>query len=94
MTCPSCQKNVIPWLKLWLMSGYGTHCYPSCGATCRLRKSWPLKLVAVGLGAFAGIVGYRSDSWVMFGAIFIAALILDALVDSLFRRLDLMDAKR
>ena len=94
MTCPNCQKNAIPWLKLWLMSGYSTHRCSSCGAACRLRKSWPLKLVAVGLGAFSGIAGYRSGSWIVFGAIFVATLILDALVDSRFRRAELADVQR
>ena len=81
-------------MTLWFMSGYGTHRCSSCGATCRLRKSWPLKLVAVGLGAFAGIVSYRSGSWIVFGAIFIAGSILDGLVDYYFRRADLVDAKK
>ena len=76
------------------MSGYGIHRCASCGAACRFRKSWPLKLVALGLGGFAGIAGYRSGSWVVFGAIFIAALILDALVDWRFRRAELADVQR
>jgi hypothetical protein len=50
-------------------------------------------LVAVGLGAFAGIVGYHSGSWIVFGAIFITGSVLDGLVDFYFRRADLVDAK-
>jgi hypothetical protein len=93
MICPSCKKDTIPWLKLWFMSGYGTHRCSSCGAICRLRKSWPLKLVVVGLGFISALLGIHYHSWTVWGIATIIALTLDVLVDSHFRRSELADVQ-
>jgi len=93
MICPNCQKDSIPYLKLWLMSGYGTQRCSSCGATCRIRKSLPLRLCGAFLGALSAVIGLHFRSWLVFGVIFIVALVLSYLLDLRFRRLKLADTK-
>ena len=89
MNCPSCQKNVIPFIKLWLLSGFGTHRCPSCGAICRIRKSWRLKVFSLCLGGLVAFVGFHYRSWTVGVTAFMVALMVDAFVDARFRRLDL-----
>jgi hypothetical protein len=94
MTCPSCQKNTIPWLKLWMMSGYGSHRCPSCGAICRLQKSWPLKIVVIGLGGFSAFLGVHFQSWTVWAIATIISIAIDVLVDARFRRSELAQVQR
>ena len=94
MTCPNCKKDSVPFIKLWLKSGYGTQRCSNCGATCRIQKSFRLRMAASFLGALSAFIGLHFHSWVVLGVVFVAALTLGAFLDFRFRRLELADAQK
>jgi hypothetical protein len=93
MTCPQCQNNSIPFLKTWTRSGFGSYRCPVCGAVSRVKRS-PLLLAASGcLGGLAALSVLYYRSWKCLIVAFIIVLILDALMDFFFRRLELVKPK-
>jgi hypothetical protein len=90
MKCPQCQTDSIPFGKIWLKSGFGTYRCPNCNALCRVRRSNWLFVVCLCLGGAASGLGLWSRSWLVFGAAVFVAVLLDALIDFRFRRLELI----
>jgi hypothetical protein len=93
MVCPQCQNNSIPFLKTWAKSGMGTYVCPSCGAVLRVKKSAPLVLGSTCLGLLAAGSALYYRSWKVLIVAAVVALILDAFLDFLFRRLELSKPK-
>jgi len=89
MICPGCQTNSIPFAKFWLKSGFGTYRCPSCGAVCRIKKSTPQRLASMCLGALGASVYLYFRSWGIFAMALVMVLLIDALKDYKFRRLEL-----
>ncbi len=89
MVCPSCENNSIRFSVVWIKGGLGTYRCPSCNALCRIKKSFPLTMISSSIGLFATILGFYFRSWIVFGAALAMGLLLDAVLDSRFRRLEL-----
>lgn len=94
MNCPSCQKDSIPFLRLWLKSGFGTYHCPNCNAISRIKKSVPLLVFSGGLGVVSAGFGILFRSWGVFGVALAVAVVLDAVVDFRLRRLELAVTER
>jgi hypothetical protein len=79
---------------MWLKSGRGTYRCPSCGMISRVKKSVPLVIMSLSLGALSAVLGFVFRSWLVFGVAFVIVTALDALIDSRLRRLELADAQK
>ena len=90
MVCPNCQSNSIPFVRLWLKSGRGSYRCPSCSATCRVRKSATLFIASLCLGFAAGL-GLLFGSGPAFAVAIAVVLVIDALMDYRFRRLEVAE---
>jgi hypothetical protein len=93
MVCPKCQNNSIPFLKAWFRSGLGQYRCPGCGAVSRVKKSTPLMLGSLCLGILAAALAVCFKSWTVLIVASVIALILDAMMDFLFRRLESVEPK-
>ncbi len=91
MVCPNCKNDTIPFSILWLKGGLGTYRCSSCNAVCRIKESTPLTIISSCIGAFATVLGYYFRSWLVFGAALAIGLLLDAVLDSSLRRLELVE---
>ncbi|HYA88467.1 MAG TPA: hypothetical protein VEI57_15545 [Nitrospirota bacterium] len=89
MVCPRCGNNTIPFSKVWIKGGLGTYRCPSCNAICRIKESVPLTMISTSIGFFAGILGLYFRSWILFGVVLAIGLLLDVVLDSRLRRLEL-----
>jgi hypothetical protein len=93
MTCPKCQNNSISFLKTWTRSGFGNYRCPTCGAVSRVKRSAPLLIGSTCLGGLAAFSVLYHRSWKVFIIAFAIVLVLDALMDFFFRRLELVEPK-
>jgi phage FluMu protein Com len=93
MKCPQCQIDSIPFGTMWLKSGFGTYRCPRCGAVSRVKRSVPLVLTSSCLGGLAAGLGWFFRSWPVFGVAVLVVVALDALIDSRFRRLEVVDTQ-
>jgi hypothetical protein len=93
MLCPKCHNNSIPFLKTWARSGFGKYRCFTCGADSRVRKSVPLMIGSTCLGLLAGGLAIYYQSWKILLVAALIALIIDAVKDFFFRRLELVDPK-
>jgi hypothetical protein len=94
MVCPKCQNNTIPFLKTWARSGLGKYQCPGCGAVSRVKKSGPLLLSSTCLGLVAGGLAVYYQSWKILIVASLIAIVLDAVLDFIFRRLELAESKK
>jgi hypothetical protein len=93
MICPKCRNDSIPFEKIWLKGGLGTYRCPTCGAISRVKRSVPLAIASMSFGGIAAIVGFLLRSWLAFGITLAFGVILDALMDSRLRRLELIQTE-
>ncbi len=93
MICPKCQSDSIPFTKLWLKSGFGTYRCSGCGAISRVKKCVPLVIASMSFGGIAVILGFAFRSWLVFGVALVLGIIVDALIDSRLRRLELVKSE-
>ncbi len=94
MRCPNCQNDTISFFTLWLKGGLGTYRCPSCSAMCRIKKSIPLTIVSMCIGGIVTVLGFYFRSWITFGIALIIGLLLDAVLDSRLRSLELAEIKK
>lgn len=93
MNCSNCRKDSIPLRRAWLAGRHETYRCPNCGAP--LRFTWsrpalslPLRAATPCLSAWSVILGFRYGSWLVFVAVFAAALAIGALAMSWFGRFE------
>jgi hypothetical protein len=91
MICPKCNTNSISFLKAWFKSGLGRYRCPNCGANCRVRKNGWLTVGSTCLGLAAAGAAIYYQSWKVLIVASVVALILDGVMDSLFRQLELSE---
>ena len=84
MKCPACNTDSIPFLKIWLKSGFGVYNCKHCGATLRIKKQPLLAVISFFLGAFAASVVLYFHSWLIFFIVLIICLAIDAVMDIKF----------
>ena len=94
MNCPNCQKNLISFARVLLLSGMVQRLCPGCGAHVRIAYvqpaiSIPLRALSSGLAGASVVLGFRSLSWLVFIAIFAVGLAVSAFTVSQFGRLEL-----
>ncbi len=93
MVCPKCKKDSVPFFKTWTRSGLGKYRCSDCGAVSRVKKSQVLMLGSFGLGILAAGSAVYFQSWKVLIVASVVALILDAVMDFFFRRLELDEPK-
>jgi len=93
MKCPSCTRDAVSFGAAWIRSGWGRYTCRHCGVILRTSREPLLFINTASLSGAATILGFLSRSWLVFGALFVWAIGLDAALDWRFRRLALADAE-
>ena len=87
MKCPNCQRDSIPFLKVWVKSDFGTFKCPDCGATAGVVRSVPLILGSISIGIMVFVLGVYFGSLIVFDVALVVGSVVDAAVTYRFRRL-------
>ena len=93
MVCPKCKKNSVSFFQAWTRSGFGKYRCSDCGAVSRVKKSRILMLGSFCLGILAAGSAVYFQSWKVLIVASVTAIILDAVMDFFFRRLELDEPK-
>ena len=87
MKCPVCNKNSIPFLKIWLRGGFGKYTCEHCDSTLKVKDNPLLAGISIILGLGVAVIGLYSGIWSIFVIVLIIALAIDAVMDINLRQL-------
>ncbi len=92
MVCPSCKKDSIRFLSVWLKGPFSKYRCADCGVVSRLQKRARVLCGVSGcFGAAAAGLGLYYHSWSVFFIAIAVVIPLDFLMDFYFHRLETVD---
>ncbi|MGB1800512.1 MAG: hypothetical protein ACPHLK_06750, partial [Gammaproteobacteria bacterium] len=94
MKCVKCNENGIPFIKIWIKSGYGHYKCDKCAVTLKVKKNYKLVFVPILLGTISTAIGIYYESWAVFFAAFLVAITIDAIIDTQILELELIIDKK